>query len=103
MTLETRCLADQVRKRLYGSLPVLLAMQALAPQVRAAQSPSIDVLGSYFPAWLICIVAGVVLTVVARLLFSAWKIHPHLWAAPLVYVCLATVFALTIWLLVFRN
>ena len=36
-----------------------------------AYSPSIDVLGSYFPAWLLCIVVGVVFTIVARLLFIA--------------------------------
>ncbi len=69
----------------------------------AANSPSIDVLGSYFPAWLICIVSGIILTVVARLLFIAWKINTHLYPAPLVYSCLATVFALTLWILFFKN
>ena len=69
----------------------------------AANSPSIDVLGSYFPAWLICIVVGVVLTIVTRLLFVAWKIHAYLIPAPIVYLCLTTVFALTIWLLFFQN
>lgn len=69
----------------------------------AAQSPSIDVLGSYFPAWLLCLVVGVVLTIVARLLFIAWKLDTHLRPKPLVYPCLVVVFALTVWLLVFRN
>ena len=68
-----------------------------------ANSPSIDVLGSYFPAWLICIVVGVVLTIITRLLFIAWKIHPHLFPAPIVYPCLTAVFAMTVWLLLFRN
>jgi hypothetical protein len=69
----------------------------------AAISPSIDVLGSYFPAWLVCIVGGVVLTIITRLLFIAWKIHAHLLAAPLVYPCLTAVFALTIWILFYQN
>jgi hypothetical protein len=69
----------------------------------AASSPSIDVLGSYFPAWVICIVVGVVLTILTRLLFIAWKIHAYIVPAPIVYPCLTAVFALTIWLLFFQN
>src|SRR5277367_500196 len=81
----------------------LLALHAATPHAAAAQSPSIDVLGSYFPAWLICIVAGVALTVVARLLFVAWKLDAHLFPAPIIYPCLTAVFAMTVWLLFFRN
>jgi hypothetical protein len=71
--------------------------------VAEAHSPSIDLLGSYFPAWLLCIVVGVVLTIVARLLFIAWKLDTHLLPAPIVYPCLTAVFAMTVWLLFFRN
>jgi hypothetical protein len=81
----------------------LFALHATTPHVAAAQSPSIDVLGSYFPAWLICIVAGVALTVVARLLFVAWKLDAHLFPAPIIYPCLTAVFAMTVWLFFFRN
>ena len=35
-----------------------------------ANSPSIDVLGAYFPDWLFCIVAGVVLTVVIHVILK---------------------------------
>jgi hypothetical protein len=66
-------------------------------------APTIDVLGSYFPAWLLCIVVALGLTIIARLLFIAWKLHPHLRPAPVVYSCLVAVFALTVWLLFFRN
>ena len=69
----------------------------------ATSSPSIDVLGSYFPAWLICIVVGVVLTIITRWLFIAWRLHPQIWAPPVVYPCLTAIFALSIWLLFFQN
>ena len=72
-------------------------------QATITRSPSIDVLGSYFPAWLLCIVVGVVLTIVARLLFIAWKLDTHLRLKPIVYPCLTAVFAMTVWLLFFRN
>jgi YtcA family len=67
----------------------------------AGHSPSIDVLGSYFPAWLLCIVAGVILTIIARLLFIAWKLDAYLLPAPIVYPCLAAVFAMAVWLIFF--
>ena len=87
--------------------PCGLALGLLAPgastALAAAHSPSIDVLGSYFPAWLLCIVVGVVLTIVARLLFIAWKLDTHLRPKPIVYPCLTAVFAMSVWLLFFRN
>ena len=81
----------------------LLAPGASTAHAAAAHSPSIDVLGSYFPAWLLCIVVGVVFTIVARLLFIAWKLGTHLLPAPIVYPCLTAVFAMTVWLIFFRN
>ena len=81
----------------------LLALCASTAHAAAAHSPSIDVLGSYFPAWLLCIVVGVVLTIVARLLFMACKLDTHLRPKPIVYPCLMAVFAMTVWLLFFRN
>src|SRR5271154_4044553 len=92
-----------LRRTKIVATPALLALHAATPQAAAAQSPSIDVLGSYFPAWLICIVAGVALTVVARLLFVARKLDAHLFPAPIIYLCLTAVFAMTVWLLFFRN
>ena len=85
-----------------GALGVL-ALRLLTAHATAAQSPSIDVLGSYFPAWLLCIVVGVILAVVSRLLFIAWKLDAHLGPKPIVYPCLTAVFAMTVWLLFFRN
>jgi len=81
----------------------LLALGASTAHAAAAHSPSIDVLGSYFPAWLLCIVVGVVLTIVARLLFIAWKLDTDLRPKPIVYPCLMAVFAMTVWLIFFRN
>jgi hypothetical protein len=101
MNLQRR--AVSITMGLAGLALALLGLHATTPRAVAAQSPSIDVLGSYFPAWLICIVAGVALTVVARLLFVAWKLDAHLFPAPIIYPCLTAVFAMTVWLFFFRN
>ncbi len=84
-------------------IATVLLFRVSTAQAAAAHSPSIDVLGSYFPAWLLCIVVGVVLTIVARLLFIAWKLDVHLFPAPIIYSCLTAVFAMTVWLIFFRN
>jgi Na+/glutamate symporter len=59
-------------------------------------SPQIDVFGSYFPAWMVCIVVAILLTVIARQLLVALQIDPHLRPAGLVYLSLWVVFALSI-------
>jgi hypothetical protein len=68
-----------------------------------AHSPTVDVLGSYFPAWLICIVAGLLLTIVTRQVFLLVKLAGHLRPAPLVYLCLMICFTLAVWLFFFQN
>jgi hypothetical protein len=67
------------------------------------RSPVLDVFGSYFPAWLICIGLGLTLTIVARQIFAALKLSAHLHPAPIIYFCLWIVFTLTVWLVLYRN
>ena len=67
------------------------------------QSPTIDVVGSYFPAWLLCIVVGLVITLVARQLLVGFNLNVHLHPAALVYPCMILLFTLTVWLAFFSN
>jgi hypothetical protein len=67
------------------------------------RSPVIDVLGSYFPAWLICIVVGLVPTIISREVFIALKLNKHLHPAAIVYPCLLIVFTLAFWLTFFQS
>ena len=66
-------------------------------------SPAIDVLGSYFPAWMICMLIGLALTLIARLLLAALKLDTWLRPAPLIYPCLMVVFTMAVWLAFFQN
>lgn len=59
-------------------------------------SPQIDVFGSYFPAWMVCIVLGIVMTVIVRKLLVALEIDGQLRPAGLVYLSLWVVFALSL-------
>jgi hypothetical protein len=66
-------------------------------------SPSVDVLGSYFPAWMIAIVVGLVLTLVARLVLVALKLDAELRPAALVHLCLWVLLTLGTWVVFFQN
>ena len=66
-------------------------------------SPTVDILGSYFPAWIICIVLGLALTLIARQILIGFRVNDHLYPAPLVYLSLLVFFTLTLWLVFFQN
>ena len=84
---------------------VLLLATLLSPGCRAvnAHAPTLDVLGSYFPAWILCMIIGLVITLVVRLLMIGWGLHAHLRPKALVYPCLAIFFTLVVWLIYFQN
>ncbi len=40
--------------------------------------PIINLWGAYWPAWVPCLVCGILLTLVSRLIFSWTRLEPHL-------------------------
>jgi hypothetical protein len=64
-------------------------------------APSVNILGSFFPAWLFCIVSGIVLTIGSLRVLAALEIAPYLGPPVLVYPCLAGLWSFATWLLVF--
>jgi uncharacterized membrane protein len=83
----------------------LLLIWALVFVVRplSHRSPTIDILGSYFPAWMICIVSGLTLTLVAHWIVQMCHLKPYLGPAPLVYSCLMIIFTFATWILFYQN
>lgn len=79
------------------ALLLLLFIFTLASCSRA---PSVDVLGSFFPAWLLCLTISVVLTVFVQLLLSRLRMRV---AYPvLFFASLATLLTLALWLIFFH-
>jgi len=67
------------------------------------RSPTIDILGSYFPAWMICIVSGLTLTLVSRWIIRAYHLEPYASPAPLIYTCLTIVYTFMTWIIFYQN
>jgi hypothetical protein len=82
---------------------MLLASAASTVLQGCAISPSIGVLGAYFPDWLFCIVAGVVLAIVSFLLLKRASRDRLLGPPALVYPTLVTLFSLVAWLIFFQR
>jgi hypothetical protein len=61
------------------------------------QAPSIDVFGSYFPAWLISLAAGMALTLVVDAVGGAVSIRPRGFLRFLVSVSLILIFSIAVW------
>jgi len=79
-------------------LAVLASVCLLAGCGRA---PSFNILGSFFPAWLVCMIAGILLAAIVNWVLAAFKLEKLIAWGILVYPCLAAFFAFTLWLVFF--
>ena len=70
------------------------------PLAGCSQAPSVDVLGSFFPAWLVCLTLAVLLTALTRLVLL--RFHMNLDLAVLAYPSLAALFTFALWLIFFH-
>jgi len=66
------------------------------------QAPSFNILGSFFPAWLLCVTLGILLAVGTRFLLLAVHLEEALSPPIVMYPCLAGLFTFGLWLLFFR-
>ena len=65
-----------------------------------SRAPSFDILGSFFPAWILCLLAGLILTVVSRWLLLRARV---VLAIPiLTYPSLTALFTIGFWFTFFR-
>jgi hypothetical protein len=75
-------------------LPVLLS--------GCARSPAFNVLGSYFPGWIACILLGAVVAAGVRTLLHQLQWETRIAALPLFYLSIALIVACGFWLLTFE-
>jgi phosphate/sulfate permease len=79
------------------------AIAAIAPACLTAagcsRAPTFNILGSFFPAWILCGLIGIVVAAIIRVLFVRWNFEKELTPLLLVYPCLAAFITFTCWLL----
>jgi hypothetical protein len=90
-------------RRVYTACAIGIAATASAFLEGCANAPSIGLLGAYFPDWLFCIIAGVVLALALFLTLKRFD-HDRLLGPPaIVYPTLVTLFSLAAWLVFFQH
>jgi len=66
------------------------------------RAPSVNVLGSFFPAWMVCIIAAVVLAFGVRYVLLKFQLEKEVGHLGLFYPCVVILTACGLWLLLFR-
>jgi hypothetical protein len=60
----------------------------------------LDILGSFFPAWLVCLTAAILLTAIVRLVLL--RFHMNLDLPVLAYSSLTAILTFALWLIFFH-
>jgi hypothetical protein len=66
------------------------------------RAPSIDVLGSFFPVWMLCLTVALVLAFVLRAVLARIDVEPHVGPLALFYPSVVICFGCLTWLIFFR-
>jgi YtcA family len=75
-----------------------LALFLAAPMLAGcSRAPAVDILGSFFPAWLVCFVVAIVLTALVRL--ALLRLQMKVALPILVYPSLVALFTFVLWLI----
>jgi hypothetical protein len=81
----------RILRRSAGLAPLLLT--------GCGRAPAFDVLGSFFPAWLVCFAVGILLAAICRALLQP---RVEIALPVLVYPSLTAIFTFALWLAFFR-
>lgn len=74
----------------------------LAPAIAGCgRAPTFNILGSFFPSWLICLVVGIIFSAIANRVFIRLSLDKEILWPVVVYPCLALLFACALWLILF--
>ncbi len=65
--------------------------------------PVINIAGADFPSWLVCLIAGAILTAIMRPLFVKLGLEPYMGPALLVYLSLALLLSCVTYLMFFNR
>jgi YtcA family len=80
-----------------GRLFLLLPLWLL---VGCSRAPSLDILGSFFPAWLLCLALGVLVAALVR--WVLYWFHTNLALPVLAYPSLTAFLTFALWLIFFQ-
>jgi hypothetical protein len=66
------------------------------------RAPAINIIGSFFPAWMICLTAGVILAFVVRAILLRYRMETEMGPLALFYPCVVILMTCLLWLIFFH-
>ncbi|MFZ4775762.1 MAG: YtcA family lipoprotein [Terrimicrobiaceae bacterium] len=78
-----------------------MKLTGLLALIKSSGDPLVNVAGAYFPAWLACMLVGVIGTWILHSLAGRFGLAAALRPAPLILPCLFTALTCATWLLFF--
>jgi YtcA family len=86
-------------KMISGSFVCFMACAFLTGCGRA---PAVNIIGSFLPAWMICLTAGIILAFVARSILVRYRLETEVGPLALFYPCAVTLMTCLLWLIFFQ-
>ena len=65
-------------------------------------APNVDIIGSFFPVWMLCLAIAIPLTFAVRMLLLRSKLENEVGPLVLFYPCTVLLFTSLLWLIFFR-
>ena len=66
------------------------------------RAPAIDVIGSFFPAWMVCLIASLVFASLLRLYLLRRQLEPAVEPVAVFYPCVVLLVSCLLWLIFYR-
>lgn len=84
-------------------IPVFLVCFTVCPLMAGCgRAPAINIIGSFLPAWMICLTAGVILAFAARWVLLRFRLETEVGPLALFYPCIVVLMTCLLWLIFFR-
>jgi hypothetical protein len=104
MTTQERTSPEKTSPEKYSSRRIVsagFASTLVFALTGCSRSPSFNILGSYFPGWIACMVASVLVTALVRFILNRLQWEQRVPALPLFYFAIALLIACLLWLIAF--
>jgi len=66
------------------------------------RAPSVDIIGSFFPVWMVCLTVAIVLTSILRLVLLRYQFESEIGPVALFYPSVVILLSCLLWLIFFR-
>lgn len=89
------------KKNAPGTKPLCLATICLLCS-GCGRAPSVDVLGSFFPVWMVCLTIAIILACGLRLVLLRYRLESEIGPVALFYPSVVILLTSLLWLIFFR-